>query len=126
MEAKLHEAEEEVIKAKAENFRIVKTFANTRNQFQVIQQGFKAMDDQSSLVERVESLEKLLREINLERGERESGFVSHVSSSSPSPERFFLTIYLPLIRKIPLEFFIGRNLVISFPPSKLMTQIQTY
>ena len=104
MEAKLHEAEEEVIKAKAENFRIVKTFANTRNQFQVIQQGFKAMDDQSSLVERVESLEKLLREINLERGERESGFVSHVSSSSPSPERF-LTIYFPLIIKIPFWIF---------------------
>ena len=84
MEAKLHEAEEEVIKAKAENFRLVKTFANTRNQFQVIHQGFKAMDDQSSLIERVDQLEKVLKEINLER---ESGFVSHVSSSPSIPER---------------------------------------
>ena len=108
MEAKLHEAEEEVIKAKAENFRLVKTFANTRNQFQVIHQGFKAMDEPSSLVERVESLEKLLREINLDqRGE--SGFVSHVSSSSASPERSSFHFF-PYCSQITIEFFIGLNL----------------
>ena len=122
MEAKLHEAEEEVIKAKAENFRLVKTFANTRNQFQVIHQGFKAMDEPSSLVERVESLEKLLREINLDqRGE--SGFVSHVSSSSASPERSSFHFF-PYCSQITIEFFIGLNLW-TFPPSKLMTRIPT-
>lgn len=84
MERQLHQTQEELVKIKAENFKLVKTLTETRGQFEVIEE---RLQGQALLVDKVGHLEKILLDLK----NPESGYCSSSSSRKDTKTKEVMT-----------------------------------